>query len=182
MENGTAEKDRNETHHYNYKKGIDRQISWEEDTITHKIQQTKAFLVKYKDNVIDQSISKLELKSSIDAATFVIGLPFTLNSSEISLTYEGLSDFQKTSCHTLKAMFSNSKDIWSLFYEEETLAWKGYWVQTPDHNNLVINDKMTEVNGFMLPQKRTSYRTDSIKNITYKRADYLYEDYLIETN
>ncbi len=182
IEDGSTEKHRNETHLYNFEKGANRQILWKEDSTTYKLQQTKAFLVQYKNNIIDSTTSKPQLQSTIEAATFVIGLPYTLDSPKSTLEYKGLTNFQNEECHTLQVTFENSWDTWTLYYTPETLDWKGYWVQTPDHYSLVINDEMTTVNGYTLPRKRTSYRTDSIQNITYKRASYLYEDYVIETN
>lgn len=181
-EDGSIEKDRIENHHYNFKKEMDKQISWTEDTVTHKIQQTRAFLVKYTDNIIDQTAPMPELKSTIEAAAFVIRLPYTLDSQKTQLEYKGLTNFQDADYLTLQVTFEDSWDTWIFYYEQETLAWKGYWVHTSDHYSLVINDEMTTVNGFTLPRKRTSYRTDSIQNITYKRASYYYEDYKIETN
>lgn len=177
---GTIEKDRNESHNYNFINGANRQITWKEDSTSYRLKQTAAYLIQFKNDIIDSTITKNQLQSTIDAATFVIGLPYTLNSPKAIIEYKGLTDFQGEECLALQVAFEDSWGAWTLYFEQETLAWKGYWVHTSDHYSLVINDEMTTVNGFTLPLKRTSYRTDSIQNIIYKRASYLYEDYVIE--
>ena len=50
-------------------------------------------------------------------------------------------------------------------------------MQHTDHFSYVKNLTFQEVNGFVLPQLRKSYRADSSRNILYLRAEYEYDHF-----
>ena len=54
-----------------------------------------------------------------------------------------------------------------------------YMVQHADHYSYVENQSFHEVEGFLLPKTRKSYRVDQDRNILYLRADYAYDDYTL---
>jgi len=176
-EDGTIEKDLTEHHAYDFTAGVNREVTWSQNDTLYEIHRSDSALYQIKNGKLDTLVTPKQLQSKLDAATFVVGLPFTLDTSMASLTYEGKTAIQNTSCHALKVTFQGSEDVWRLYYEEKTLAWKGYWVQTSGHYSLVINEEMTDVNGFMLSRKRKSYRTDAHQNPSYLRAAYTYENY-----
>ncbi|GGG40988.1 hypothetical protein GCM10011344_47320 [Dokdonia pacifica] len=179
-EDGSIEIDRKENHIYDFINGINREVTWIERDTLYEIHRSDSAIYQIKNGVSDTLITSNQLQSKLNAATFVVGLPYTLDNPSASLTYEGITTFQEMPCHVLKVTFEGSKDIWRHYYDEEDLSWKGYWVQTSDHYSLIINEKMIEVNGFTLSRKRKSYRTDASQNPTYLRASYEYEDYQIE--
>tara|TARA_R110001632_G_scaffold11684_8_gene41726 strand:+ start:227 stop:988 length:762 start_codon:yes stop_codon:yes gene_type:complete len=176
---GHIEIDRLELHTYNFTYDTQRQIQWDLEGDNFLLVQQNNLLFQSKNKVIDSTITQAALSNKLNAATFVLGLPYTLNSPTASLSYLGLQTFEGVSAHELKASFENSKDIWRLYYSEETLDWLGYWVETSDHYSLVINDVMTEAEGFSLSRKRTSYRTNAQKEKLYIRARYTYDNYKI---
>lgn len=176
---GHIEIDRLELHTYDFTNDTQRQIQWDLEGDNFLLVQQNNLLFQSKNKVIDSTITQAALSNKLNAATFVLGLPYTLNSPTASLSYEGLQTFEDVSAHELKATFKNSKDVWRLYYSEETLDWLGYWVETSDHYSLVINDVMTEVEGFSLSRKRTSYRTNAQKEKLYLRARYTYDTYKI---
>lgn len=178
-ENGTIEIDRNETHKYLDKPRQEYNISW-------KQQQDDFLLVKKEDsiyqlinNVKDTLVTRSQLLAKLNAAQFVINIPYSLNDESASLEYEGVKIFQDVSCHVLKVNFKDSRDTWRLYFGQKDFSWVGYWVQTEDHYSLVINEEMVDVDGFTLSRKRKSYRTDNAQNILYLRAEYLYDSYEI---
>ena len=179
-EDGTVEIDRNETHQYDFTEGIYRQVDWSQDTTHYSLVKTDTTIYQTKNKRIDTTVTESQLQSKLDAATFVVGLPFTLDNPSATLVYEGIKEFQKVPCHVLKVTFEGSKDVWRHYYEEETLSWEGYWVQTSDHYSLIINEEMMDEKGFTLSRKRESYRTDASQKPTYLRAAYEYSSYAIE--
>lgn len=179
-EDGSIEKALTENHIYNFTAGVNREVTWKQEDTLYEIHRSDSAIYQIKNGKLDTLVTPKQLQSKLDAATFVVGLPFTLDTPSASLTYEGKTAFQNSSCHVLKVTFQGSEDIWRLYYEEKTLAWKGYWVQTSGHYSLVINEEMTDVSGFMLSRKRKSYRTDAQQNPTYVRATYEYDNYTIE--
>lgn len=178
-EDGTVEIDRKEVHQYTFKKSVNRVVSWEEKDNTYTLYQKNDTLYQTKNTLSDTTAIQSQLQAKLNAATFVVGLPFTLDDASAALDYEGLVAFQGVPCHSLKVSFNGSQDVWRLYYQEDTLSWLGYWVHTSDHYSLVLNEKMEEVSGFMFSRKRKSFRTDSLQNITYLRATYEYDDFKI---
>ena len=176
---GNIEIDRLELHSYDFTVDTQREIQWEMDGDKYLLVQQNKLLFQSKNKVIDSSMTQAALSNKLNAATFVLGLPYTLNTPSASLSYEGLQTFEGKNAHELTASFENSEDVWRLYYSEETLDWLGYWVQTSDHYSLVINDSMTVVEGFSLSRKRTSYRTNAEKEKLYLRARYTYDNYKI---
>lgn len=179
-EDGTVEIDRTELHQYDFSNGTQRNVSWSSDTTNYELIQKDTAIYQTINNIRDTITTKVSLQNKLNAATFVLGLPYTLDSDSSTKTYNGLQDFEGVRSHELVVTFTGSEDVWSLYYEPKTFAWLGYWVQTPDHYSLVINDEMTEVDGFQFSRKRNSYRTDSFKVRQYLRADYDYSNYEIK--
>ena len=179
-EDGSIEIDRVELHQYDFSDGTQRNVTWTSDTINYELIQKNSEIYQTINGLRDTTTTKASLENKLNAATFVLGLPYTLDSDSSIKVYNGLQDFEDTRAHELVVTFKGSNDFWSLYYEPTTFTWLGYWVQTSDHYSLVINDEMTEIDGFQFSQKRTSYRTDSLKKRLYLRADYNYSDYEIK--
>ncbi len=179
-EDGTVEIDRTELHQYDFSEGTQRNVSWSSDTTNYELIQKDSDIYQTINGATDTTATKVSLQNKLNAATFVLGLPYTLNTDNSTKTYNGLQDFEGVRSHELVVTFTGSEDVWSLYYEPKTFAWLGYWVQTSDHYSLVINDEMTEVDGFQFSRKRSSYRTNSLKVRQYLRADYDYSNYEIK--
>jgi len=178
-ENGTTEIARKETHEYLFHEKTSRTIRWNQNGIETLLKQENDTYIKYLNARIDSTTSTQSVKNSIQAGSFVIGIPFTLKDSNAALEYLGVQKFQDIETYVLQVQFENSKDIWKLYYEKESLSWLGYLVKTTDHYSLVINEKLTKINGFSFPEIRKSYRSDSLQNIDYLRADYTYTKYSV---
>lgn len=177
---GSVEMSRDEKHSYDYSNGISRLVQWEQDEKTYNLVQNKDALSQVIDGRLDTLSTIEELRNKIQASTFVLGLPFTLDTPENKLNYNGLKTFEGNTAYELELRFNGSEDIWRLYYSETALEWLGYWVKTSGHHSLVINEQMVDVEGFTLSRKRKSYRTDSLRNKNYLRAEYLYENYAIK--
>lgn len=179
-EDGTVEIDRVELHQYDFSDATQRNVSWSSDTTNYELIQKDSDIYQTINHIRNTTTTKVSLQNKLNAATFVLGLPYTLDSDSSTKAYNGLQEFDGAKAHELVVTFTGSHDVWSLYYEPITFAWLGYWVQTSDHYSLVINDEMTEVDGFQFSRKRTSYRTDSLKVRQYLRADYDYSNYEIK--
>lgn len=176
---GHIEIDRNELHAYDFSKDTQRLIQWKLEDTTFTLTQKNNVLFQSKNGKIDSTMTQQALNNKLNAATFVLGLPYTLDTPSATLSYQGLQPFEGKNAHELKATFKNSEDVWRLYYSEDTMDWLGYWVQTSDHYSLVVNDAMTVIEGFTLSRKRTSYRTNAQKEKLYLRASYSYDNYKI---
>lgn len=174
---GGIEIDRKEVHSYALGKNTERLIQWRSQETLYNLVQKNDVLYQTKSGHVDSTATQQALHNKLNAATFVLGLPYTLK--DATLRYQGLQSFEGTKAHELKASFKNSEDVWFLYYSEDELNWLGYWVQTSDHYSLVVNETMTVVEGFTLSRKRKSYRTNAKKEKLYLRATYNYDNYKI---
>ncbi|RMB57583.1 hypothetical protein EAX61_10715 [Dokdonia sinensis] len=178
-EDGSVEMTRNEKHSYGYTNGISRLVQWKQDEKTYNLVQDDNTYSQVIDGQLDTLATTEQLRNKMQASTFVLGLPYTLDTPTNELSYNGLKTFEGNIAHELEVRFQGSEDIWWLYYSEAELEWLGYWVKTSGHYSLVLNTEMIVENGFLLSRKRKSYRTDSLRNKTYLRAEYLYDNYAI---
>ena len=176
---GRTEIEKKESHRYNYAPREDLKVAWSQDSNEYVLHKTSKGILQYVNDSIDARATTKTLYAKLNAATFVIDLPYSLDDTNASLDYQGQEDFQGQDCHVLKVNFKDSKDTWWLYFATDNFSWLGYWVHTSNHFSLVLNEEMIDVNGFTLSRKRKSYRTDSLQNITYLRATYDYTDYKI---
>ncbi len=179
-EKGNIEIDRKEDHLYVYGEEDSRKIFWKQDSLDYHLVKNNEGISQYKNGELDESITTEKLYSKLNAADFVINLPYSLVDENASVTSVGKEKFSGKDCNAYKVAFKESEDIWYFYFSEIDFEWVGYWVKTTDHYSLIINDEMTNVNGFSLPSKRSSYRSDSLKSVKYLKAIYLYSDYRIE--
>ena len=170
---------RDETHTYSFNPSTKRTINYTLKGNHFTLSQVDNTFTYTKNNTLDSS-QKSKAANSINAASFVLGLPHTLNTKEVTLKYLKTKTVENTLCHTIGAQFNNSNDYWQLFFDTENLNWIGYWVKTTDHYSLVINNELQKIEGFTLPRKRNSYRTDSLMNKTWLRASYQYTGFEID--
>jgi len=180
-EDGATEIDRWELHEYAFAKAYaERKIAYktQEDSII--LRQKNDLFNAYKNTKSDTTLSAAVIANRMNAGSFVIDLPYSLDSESAELTYTGIDTFSNTLVHKLVVDFKGSEDIWTLYYDTSNLDWLGYWVKTTGHYSMVTNTEMQEVNGFILPKIRKSWRTDSLRNKTWIRAAYEYADFEID--
>ena len=139
--NGATEIARKEAHDYTLSNGTQRMISWHQDSTPTLLKQDGTTYTKYVNKIIDSTTSSESIKTSIQAGSFVIGLPFTLKDANAKLVYQGVQQFQDQNAYLLQVEYANSQDVWKLYYEEKSLNWLGYWVKTTDHYRLIVNEE-----------------------------------------
>lgn len=123
---------------------------------------------------------------SLNATLFVYRLPFNLRDSGVELSLHGRQEVRGRETRILQANYNPSKfenhstaDKWFFMIADngEILANKIY---TSDHNSWVDNLSWQEVGGLRLYKHRKSYRLDEKDEKTYLRAEYWYEDFIVE--
>ncbi len=179
-EDGSISIDQIEVHNYTMSRSPISTIQWKQEKYDFLLKKDQDSIYQLIGSSLDTTQTSEELTSMLNASQFVINLPFSLKDKNAHLTYEGDTVFEDQLCHVLKANFKNSNDSWFFYFTVNDLSWLGYWVATSDHYSLIINEEMTEVNGFTLSRKRKSYRTDKNQKILYLRATYFYSNYTID--
>ncbi len=183
---GTVERSALQLHNYVFDPQEHIKISWR-DSLNHSIVSLNGNVSKIVNGKVDTLANATSLKNTVAAATFVISIPFKLLDGGVQMTYQGLDTLANGKVvHVLKAIYDtelhenhSTPDTWWHYFDQETYRQLGYLVFHVDHFSYVENLSFEEVNGFVLPKERKSYRADSLRNIKYLRAAYVYSDYTL---
>ncbi|MCH6201417.1 hypothetical protein MMU07_17680 [Aquiflexum sp. LQ15W] len=158
-------------------------MSWVKDSITHKIifdgARTRYWM---GENEIQNEGFLANKKKDVDAAYYVLTKPFDLLQQGKNLKYLGITKLADGSeVETIQVIDGDPKDpsvdIWWYFFDRESFRIIGYRVKTNDHFSMVYNQDWDNSTGILFPQKRESYRVDSLGNHLYLRAKYDFREY-----
>lgn len=186
QEDGSIEQETLQQHDYIFSPKQQINIGWRKDSLNHKIVSQNGVIKKTINSQPDQEANLQSLENSILSATFVISIPFKLLDEGATISYDGLDTLENNQVvEVLKVSYAPEKyehhstpDIWWHYYDINDQKQLGYMVQHDDHFSYVKNLSFTEVDGFIFPRDRESYRVDRNRNILYLRAKYLYEDFV----
>lgn len=111
----------------------------------------------------------------------VLAIPFSLleNASNLEMVGElAFDDQEAVVVHSINHRLNPVNDWWYFFNEEtgEYLASTVHHSPTYAH---IKNEEFQNVEGLKFPAHRRSFRTDSLGNIEYLRAEFFYSDYKI---
>ncbi len=177
---GAIEKKIIQTHKNTFQPDFEAKMQWQEGTV--------AKIVMYKDNKTNvfyndslQNDARLEEKyyKDIIAANYVIWQPYKLLDKEANLSYEGqdiLEDGKQV--EVIKATYFDEgavKTTWWYYFDAETYRLSGNMVHHGTTYSYIKNIKYENQTGLFLNAERKSYMTDSLRNIKYLRAHYMYE-------
>ena len=186
LENGDVESDVTQRHHYVYRPDKSVRISWAVGKDSFLIVHTDSTSQKFKnDSLIDQGAS---VKSTVNSATYVLGMPFKLLDKGTILAYDGLKSFnKKDTVHAVNATYSpeqhknhSTQDEWWYHFDKNTGAFVGSMVYHAPTYALIENLSMSTEKGLTFPKHRKSYRCDADGNKVFLRAEFWYSDYSIE--
>jgi len=185
LANGEIEKSSDQIHFYENLPTNKVTISWEADQDSHIIQMIDGKVSKMVNQKVDESANTTSLKSTVAAATFVMGVPFKLMDEGASLSYEGIQTIQSgKEVHVVKATYNpvafknhTKSDIWWHYFDKNTHEQVGYMVRLNDHNSYIENLTFERVGGFLFTTSRKSWRVDENGEKLYVRAEYEYSDF-----
>lgn len=185
FESGEVENAALQTHTYTFQPESKVWIEWEKEGKKNSISQEGEPAVKKVDGEIDPTAKQQSITNTVLSATFVISIPFKLLDEGVALSYDGidtLTDGRKV--EVLKAVYNpaqtdthSTPDTWWHYYDADDFTFVAYMVQHADHFSYVENLSFEEVDGFVFPRERKSYRVDQARNIQYLRATYEYMGY-----
>lgn len=131
------------------------------------------------------NVDQADQEKAMNAATFVVGLPFKLLDSGIRIRYIGpdtLYDGRKVEAITahydaLSQDKHQSSEPWIFYFAMEEPILLANLVDVGDHFSLVENLSFQRVGGILWPQQRKSYRANAAGDTLYLRATYWYDDW-----
>ncbi len=186
LEDGKVQSDVTQQHHYIYRPNKSVQITWTVDTDSFLIVHNDSVSQKFKnDSLVDQGAS---VKSTVNSATYVLGMPFKLLDKGTVLAYDGLKSFNtKDTVHAVNATYAPGKytnhstqDEWWYHFDKNTGAFVGSMVYHAPTYALIENLSMTTEKGLTFPKHRKSYRCNAQGEKAFLRAEFWYSDYSIE--
>ncbi|NRB47683.1 MAG: hypothetical protein HRU41_08405 [Saprospiraceae bacterium] len=188
LESGEVENAAFQQHLYTFGTNPTVDIRWEKEGKTNAIHFKEGQYQKLLNDAPDTSMAQQSVINTVLSATFVVSIPFKLLDEGVQLSYSGLDTLANGKVvEVLQASYDpeehaehSTPDIWKHYYDAEDFTFLAYMVQHADHYSYVENQSFHEVEGFLLPKTRKSYRVDEDRNLLYLRADYAYDDYSLE--
>lgn len=172
-------------HVYNMSPEFAADITWESEGESHLLRYTKDLTQKFVNDTL-QDANEESLRQSVMSAIYVLGMPFKLLDPGVQLTYKGETDVDGTRAHAIEARYSSedndnhsTDDLWWYYFDVRDYAFIGALVYHAPTYALIRNLKFDESTAIKFHAHRKSYRTDSLRNKEYLRAQFWYSDYQI---
>ncbi len=187
LENGDVESDVTQRHRYVMRPEFEAEISWVDGVdsikIIHNASQTRKIV-----NGRDVTENERPLMESVMSSLYVLGMPFKLMDPGTNLTYVGRANLRTgDEVDVIKATYAPDKhknhsttDEWYYYFEKKSGDFKGCMVYHPPTYALIENLEFHEDLPVLFHKHRKSYRSDSLRNIKYLRAEFWYWDYSVE--
>lgn len=156
-------------------------LSWRQDSTFYQIESNRS-ITRYRmgDVILSQGEEVEQAKKLARSAAYVFFQPFKLLDTGTALLYEGdlvLGDTLPVQVVRVGYMGDDeNSDIWRYYFDDN----KRLVANSVEHNNrisLIVNlsYQRDPDSGLLLNRRRKSYFVDSLLQINYQRADYLYE-------
>ena len=174
-ESKTIEKELFQTHKYHYGPNLSGTITWK-DSIKKEIryEKDKAFRVQEGINSPPDQTSL----NTFNSAFYVLNMPWKLKDPGAKISYIGVDTIlNNQAVHTLKVEYPKAiqQDVWKYYLDINDYHLVANLVQHGSTYSLITNDEMEWHKDLLWNSKRSSYRSDSLGNILFLRAKYVYE-------
>ncbi len=185
-DSGKVEKTYEQVHDYRWNPLHIEIASNENDTLITTILQNGQYnRIK---NTKPVATSQEALAKAINTSVYVVSMPFKLLDPGAAITYQGedtladgrVVDVVRVAYDTEQHANHSTSDVWTYFFDKDGPKIVANWVKTGDHFSLIENQRYERVDGILFNKARKSYRTDSLRNKLYLRADYQYDNYELE--
>ena len=170
---GSIEKDVNEIH-----------TLFQQDTLHGQIINLDTLPEnKYEIKFADGIGKKISTTGTTDGTNaflsshFVVNQPFKLLDPGVTLTYLGNDTLASGKVvEVVKAYYGDpSDDVWWFYFDIDSHIILGTLIYHSPTYAYVDNEVIEEKDGILWNTKRTTYRTDSLRNIEFVRAKFVYE-------
>ncbi len=186
LEGGAVESDLTQSHDYIMTPEFSASILWVKDSVDYEINYSKSSAKRWVDQINDDS-NPSDIRESVMSALYVLGMPFKLLDEGVELTYQGTTKFMDSvEADIIHATYNpktynshTTDDRWWFYFDSKTGYFLGSKVFHPPTYALIHNMKFTDKINLKFPERRKSYRTDSLGNIKFLRAEFWYSHFEI---
>ncbi len=187
LENQDVEYDITQNHSYSLTPTLTMDISWDSELGSNRMRYSDTLSIRYlNDSVIDRGT---KVEESAFSAFYVLGMPFKLKDPGVTLSYEGTKDFDGKTADIIQAIYSpnefdnhSTSDQWWYYFDQADGAFLGCMVYHAPTYALIENMGFHDVDGMKFQKRRMSYRSDSLGNKQFLRAEFWYDDFAISFN
>ena len=125
---------------------------------------------------------------SVMSAIYVLGMPFKLLDAGATLEFTQTVTLESgKQADEIKATYNpeahqnhSTTDVWYYYFDHQDGTFYGAMVHHPPTYAYIQNLDFHEHAGLKFHAHRKSYRSDSLRNIKYLRAEFWYSDYQVE--
>lgn len=187
-EGGSTESDITQRHKYTMRPEFSAEITWVKDGNNHLIRYTSSAVSKQINGEEDVSADPEALKESVMSALYTLGMPYKLLDKGTSLDYEGIVTLDNNrKAEMIKATYSpgrfqnhSTSDVWYYYFDVENGEFLSSWVYHQPTYAYIKNLDFHTALPVKLYRHRKSFRSDSLRNIKFLRAEFWYSDFEIE--
>lgn len=173
-------------HVYQLKPQLKGEIHWKNESETNKIVYDGELAVREINGISDSSGSE-EALSIFMAAHYVLFQPFKLLDPGVNLTYLEQDTLEDgVIADVILAEFDQNEDKntdndkWWFYFDISSDLLAANMVRHEGKYSYIRNLDYNTSNSLILNHHRKSYFTDSLRNIKYLRAEYFYENIVLE--
>ena len=183
LENGEIESEVTQRHHYVFRPDKSIEIRWKVDKDSFFIVHNDSISQKFKnDSLVDQGST---VRSVVNSALYVVGMPFKLLDHGTVLSNEGVKSLNGIdSVYAIKATYApkqhqnhSTSDIWWYHFDKNNYTFPSSMVYHEPTYALIENVIVVQAEGLLFPGVRKSYRCDAHGTKQFLRAEFWYEDY-----
>lgn len=184
LEDGTVESEVVQRHEYRMQPGFSAVITWEEGGNSHMIRYEDGEAVKEVNGVPDSASAE----ETVMSALYTLGMPFKLLDAGADLRYKGVDTLRDgTPVDVIKATYRpeehdnhSTSDVWWYYFDRDDGRYCAAIVYHPPTYAYIENVEIHEDLPLRFNAHRKSYRSDSLRNIQFLRAEFWYSDFDME--
>jgi len=184
---GVIESKATQHHYYQLKPELRGTISWLANGDSLKIEYADQNAIKYVNGIAETTPESLKsAKNSFLSSFYVLFQPFKLMDEGTHLEYMGediLGDSSKVNViQPTYARGAEGSDRWWYYFDKNTNRLLANMVNHSPTYSYIVNLAYDETTGILFNAHRKSYFVDSLRTVRYLRAEYFYDDYIINSN
>jgi len=183
LADGSIETQSKQDHIYQMRPSFVAEINWVNGEGNQQIKMGKEAIRLSNGDVIQEGE---KVAQTVMSSLYVLGMPFKLLDPGVTLTLESEVTIKGKKAHAVKATYSpldhenhSTSDVWWYYFAVEDGAFLGCLVFHPPTYAYIENQAFHDVQGLKFHAHRKSYRSDSLRNVQFLRAEFWYDDYQI---
>lgn len=139
---------------------------------------------KYTTRFADGKGQKVMADTTVDGTNaflsshFVVNQPFKMLDAGVELSYLGLDTLANAKVvDVVKAFYgTEEEDVWWFYFDVESHVLLATLIYHAPTYAFVDNEKIEMIDGLLWNTERTTYRTDSLRNVEFVRAEFVYSE------